>query len=167
MWPAGPMDVLNMRLNSIGGERSLPVLGDFMLYCWIVSPMSAILIPSTYNHSNIANRVRDTGSDQTPHNRLTQCKNMINIRQYTLLLVLYNTRLPAPCTVCPGSPPHVHCYLGQQLGDLISKLLGRLLISQDLLKVSWISQDRIYKQAWINNPTIPEHIILCVCALYL
>jgi len=45
-FPLGPMDVLNIRLNSIGSVRSLPVNGDFMLYFCKVDDMSSLLKPS-------------------------------------------------------------------------------------------------------------------------
>jgi len=42
MFPAGPIEVLNMRLKDVGGVRSFPVEGDLTLYlskrsarsCW-------------------------------------------------------------------------------------------------------------------------------------
>ena len=45
-WPVGPMEVENMRLKSMGSERSLPVIGDFMLNFLTVSPNCALSIPS-------------------------------------------------------------------------------------------------------------------------
>ena len=45
--PVGPIDVLNIRLNSMGSVKSLFVTGDFMLKSRIALPMSAMLIPST------------------------------------------------------------------------------------------------------------------------
>lgn len=43
IFPPGPMDVWNIRLKEIGGERSFPVVGDLTLYftkrsvssCWV------------------------------------------------------------------------------------------------------------------------------------
>jgi len=42
------MDVLNIKLNSIGSVRSLPVNGDFISYFCMVDDMSSLLKPSIY-----------------------------------------------------------------------------------------------------------------------
>lgn len=50
--PVGPMAVENMRLNSMGSDRSLLVRGDFMLYFTIVFPMSSLDMPSIWKNKN-------------------------------------------------------------------------------------------------------------------
>ena len=44
--PEGPIDVLNMRLNSIGSLSSLPVDGDFNSYFLMVSLICSLLMLS-------------------------------------------------------------------------------------------------------------------------
>ena len=52
IFPAGPIDVLNMRLKPTGSVRSLPVIGDFILYLRIVSRISSLLIPSIWSKND-------------------------------------------------------------------------------------------------------------------
>jgi len=64
-FPPGPIDVLNIKLNSIGSVRSLPVSGDFILYFCIVDAMSSLLKPSIYCHQANAVNQQDCYSLHT------------------------------------------------------------------------------------------------------
>lgn len=44
--PVGPMEIPNIRLNSRGSDKSLPVTGDFMLNFFIMAFMSSLDMPS-------------------------------------------------------------------------------------------------------------------------
>ena len=41
------MDVLNIRLNSMASERSLPVIGDFMSCFRMMAFISSLVMPSS------------------------------------------------------------------------------------------------------------------------
>lgn len=51
--PDGPIIVANIRLNSIGSVRSLPVSGDLMLYFCRTAFISSFFIPSSYIRQSI------------------------------------------------------------------------------------------------------------------
>jgi len=55
-FPPGPIEVLNIKLNSIGSVRSLLVSGDFTLYFCMVDDISSFVKPSIYfHHTNSVN----------------------------------------------------------------------------------------------------------------
>lgn len=71
MFPPGPMDVWNIRLKGMGGERSFPVVGDLTLYftkrsvssCWV-----KLSICSHIKDSAEVNQIGKNSSDSFPNN---------------------------------------------------------------------------------------------------
>lgn len=70
--PVGPMAVENMRLNSMGSDRSLLVRGDFMLYFTIVLPMSSLDMPSIWRIKIKVLKVLNTESTENDQNQSTE-----------------------------------------------------------------------------------------------
>ena len=84
-FPPGPMYVLNIRLNSIGSVRLLPVSGDFMLYFCIVDDMSSLLKPSICCDRAQSLRLLYTATCDARHEtmvRIVQCFITTITRQY-------------------------------------------------------------------------------------